>query len=1285
MIGVTVAALASAVARATPPGSAGRLRQATEAGPVRMTIELAWNSSELPTLPEGAGVPGLDDGSETSVDMELSEGQILDALPCGDESTGWPRIAPGVAPRRRPEPSRAWTLGASRSGRVRARIEAPLGASLLVKAGGQSTRFPIAGLLETTEQTPPTAPVSVSVQRVPWDVLEIRLGDGDGTAAPGTKVPIMLGFNVLLAEPEQVVASFSAELRPARGSPTVWRFDAPPELMSANSLSPATRRFEVPVPREEGTYLIDVRATWDVASAAEGSRLSRLFRRRKTPGPITIERRLSLVVISPRDEPTAGEGRPGESAVVDSIDLSRARPGRPMISGRTPRARASDQAWQIPAEALVEPGLRDRVRGWIQRGGDADLGPADASGLAWAAVELRVRNPGRPHRLRLAIADPMPDESLGVALVAPGRAGVSQGPRVLLDTRATSGSADAAVGQAASAPTWHSWIVWPDVQQPLLMLVNPSSRGSVRIAAVELSELVGELPAAALLASPGSAQGRTVSLDVAHPQELDRFGGAVEGSRVRDVMAIGRNLSEYARHCGASIVVLPGELADRGQRQRLDGQAAEDAIGPDALRLCLHLLARRDVDALLDVSCEGALDNLPAPDSLEARQRGIARLDPRGRSHCSAYQILHPEVRSALETRLADAISPRVTYPNLLGLVVRLGPGPTVLGPPETGLDDTTYQAFIRDTFPPKEAANVPGLETKNDDRLAERAAFVTGAGKVAWLEWRARQLALVYDRLAASVRSAAPGATLGLVTPGLDSGPAGAAARLADEQGRPPDQAWQAVGVDLPRWPKTEIPHLVYRRIELADEGLASDLAVSPELDHAVATRLSRGFWVDGEAAVSRDFSAPVLISRPGVGDGALGHALAVIDPTAVVLAASSVAGREAAVARFARIFRALPAPPPAPPSPSLPSGVAVRALPDHGHTYISLANDTPYEVLQAMTLKGGPPSTIDDLGRGLRLEPADSKDGNPELVMRLPPFGIAAIRVGAPRVAVEPSGSYLPALPELEARAQSISQRLELGSGLNGPPLPGFEPVANSSRLPANVKPAAALAEIPPLPRELAPAARGESLEPLPPTLGWTLSGAAPNAILLDSAGPHSGRAALRLEARNLPVSVASAEFLAPGGRTLQLRTWLRSDRDEGRVRLWIEGRSKDEPLLRHADLVVGRQWTERAVRLPDLPPGGLETLRVRYEWLGPAPAIVWIDDFEVVGEGPSDTGRRAHRALLEALQAFRAKRYADFARVLGSRSVRRVTPELGHSAPADLVRTGQSTDLPAGTRLR
>ena len=54
---------------------------------------------------------------------------------------------------------------------------------------------------------------------------------------------------------------------------------------------------------------------------------------------------------------------------------------------------------------------------------------------------------------------------------------------------------------------------------------------------------------------------------------------------------------------------------------------------------------------------------------------------------------------------MAEAIAPRRKRPSLTGLLVRLGPGPTLLGGPDTGLDDATFARFVRETFDAEDRA----------------------------------------------------------------------------------------------------------------------------------------------------------------------------------------------------------------------------------------------------------------------------------------------------------------------------------------------------------------------------------------------------------------------------------------------------------------------------------------------------------------------------------------------------------------------------------------------------
>ena len=95
---------------------------------------------------------------------------------------------------------------------------------------------------------------------------------------------------------------------------------------------------------------------------------------------------------------------------------------------------------------------------------------------------------------------------------------------------------------------------------------------------------------------------------------------------------------------------------------------------------------------------------------------------------------------------------------------------------------------------------------------------------------------------------------------------------------------------------------------------------------------------------------------------------------------------------------------------------------------------------------------------------------------------------------------------------------------------------------------------------------------------------------------------------------------------------------------------------------------------MRASDMPAGGLDSARLRFELL--TPGILWIDDLHVPGETTSRSARlNAQRTLLAALQAYREQRYADFARLAGSHWIR----ESSTAATARLARTNDQP--PAG----
>ncbi len=1220
---------------------------------IRLTVDVTWGDPALPILPSGSPASAL------AVKLQVGQGKILEAR----------NLSPGaIAPQASPDGS--WQLGTSPSGTARVRIETRANAEITASAGGTPTRFAVAALFETPLKTGPGSPIPMHFERVSWDAIEVKLGpeaDFAGVAAPGEALPVSVGFNVLLPEPAEVTIRYSAEVRPARGGPPVWVLPTYSQVVATNTSSPAEARFQVPAPRVEGSYVLDVRATWEPVGATEGSRLARLLKWRRNSVPRPLERRVSFAVVDPRPGSTPAPAV-GVEAVADSLDLSRPRPFRAMASGRNGTTGPTG-SWVVPEAAMVEAGRRDRLRGWMARAGGeaATLGAADGTGLSWSAVPLQVAHPGRPHRLTVAVAEGEPSD-LAVAVIAPG--GSVRTPRLLLDA-----AASGPLVSADGAPHAFSWPIWPDSPEVVVVVVNRSERSPVRLASFELREMASD-PLPANLAEVHADAPRPLALNLASPGALNRFGGTVEGGP-DDAWSLANNLALYAQHCGASTVILPSDLADRARRTALGGHAQEDSTAPDRLDLILRMLARRGLSAMLEMRFDGPLPGLPPGDSPEALARGLVRVNREGQAAGVSYQPLHAEVREAMKRAASEAIRPRQDHPNLTGLIVRLGPGATLPGSPEVGLDDATFPRFIKASYQPDQVARVPGLDPSAEGRFADRFRFVTGTGRNDWLDWRAEQVGILYADLARGVTASAPGALLAVVTPGLDDGAAGEEARIADHAGLPPSQAWKSVGLDLKRWPVEAGGPIVLRGVGLSTDDLGHDLATSPDLDEAVAARPGRGLWLGPAIASASAPSTPTLTARPiahgASGEEPLGHALAVLDARIVVISGQACAGQEERVQRFARVFRALPALPndSAPPSPRLDSGVAVRSWVSRGKTFVELANDTPYAIYLESVLHDPNDSQVDDLGRRQKLIPAAAPGGGKSLVLELPPFGVAAIRVASPKAKVVPIGPYLPSARELDVQYERLSARLgklAQDGPTSGPTNAGFEDPSRSLPV-AEIRPQA------PGPVATAP-------------LGWSLEGDPSNFLVRDDANPRSGRAAMRLDARALPASAVSEPFVSPGRNALLLRAWIRAEEPETLVKVAIEGEAAGKPFRRDLEVSAGPEWAEFRLRADDLPQGGPDRLRLRFERT--TVGLLWIDDVTVSGDGTPESARRAELILKAALHAYREKRYADFARLSSSHWARQLEPQSRQATPPERagvpLRTGNATtDLPSGRRLR
>ncbi len=1236
LVGWIGAAIAVALVPGLTTAADPRISAATPAagGPsVRMTVEVDWSA------PAHQG--------SVAVDIGINEGRVTAVVAIPAESAVAPKVTSDGS----------WRVGSASAGRVRARVEAPLGATLIVHAGGQLVRVPLLRLLDGPQRTVPPAAIEVSVTRVGWDAIEVDAGDSSGVAKPGETVPVRVGFNVLATDASEVNLRLVAELKSVRTGLKVWDIEQK-AVVATDTLQAPTMSLSVPAPTAEGLYALEVRASWEPVKESEGStRLGRFFRRRRSgaSGVTTATRRVTLAVVDPKAKPHAEGPAVVANEKVDTISLAAPHGYRPSASGRSP---AGVSGWKMPEAAIVEETRRDRLRGWVSRPAPVTLGPADATGLAWAAVGLKVAHPDRPHQLTLTIAGGHPS-SLGVGVVATDGPGGRS--RVVLD--ACVSGPPIIEGKRSQS---YSWIVWPEAAEPVLVLVNRNATSSVQPGTVTLNEL-SDVPPGPSIVAPGAGEPRLVGIDLTAASALDRFGGG------GDPIVAARNLGKYLTHCGASTVVLHESLADRSQRRMLDGQADEDSLGPDRLDLTLTLLDRQGLATWLDLDPDAPLPGLARPDSAEALADGLVRIDRAGKADGPVYHPIHPQVREAMANRVAKVAAIRRTHPSLAGLLIRLGPGSTLLGRPDTGLDDTTFSRFVAAMFDPGLARTIPGHGTDDDGRFEARARFLEVKGQKPWLAWRSRELASLYADLAEAARLAAPGVVLAVATPDLEAGPVGNEVRRLDKVGLGPAQAWRSVGLDLDHWPTGATAPIVLRGLGLSHDELARDLATSPELDEQVAGRSLRGLWLGSSARSPGQGGLDLVLAAPPLpdavaGDEPLSHALATLDSRWFFASGDAVAGREDRVRRFAQVVRSLPSPETGPAGARPPSGVSARLTRAGSATFLALANDTPYPIQIETVLRCAQGTTLADIGRTSPLI-TQVVDGGLRVVADLPPFGVASAKLDA-AASIETTVTHPGAavLDGMRAQYDDLSvtlarlNHLAAGETSSGPTNPDFEAAA-----------------------VVLTSTRGASIID-----GWGPVGDKA-AIALDTQLPHGGRSSLRLDATTLPASAVSDPFSPSGHPSVTIQAWLRADRPEARVRLWIEGQASGRPFVRQVDVFPRAEWTATAARVSDIPTTGLESARLRFEML--TPGRLWLDDLSVSGPALTEAERlNARRDLMAALSAYRDHRYADFARLAGSHWTRHVASEpaaTGRLAGdrSNLIRTGDATPtaLPTTRRLR
>jgi hypothetical protein len=852
---------------------------------------------------------------------------------------------------------------------------------------------------------------------------------------------------------------------------------------------------------------------------------------------------------------------------------------------------------------------------------------------AWEGIAIAGAQPGLPYLVEVEF--PLDQRAVvGVSVLETDAAGTS------VEVRSCGGfevappvtAADASHSSARTAGLGrHAFVFWPTTRHPLILIANPSSRdaavfGRVRVSAGPLRPPPKEADDAGRSLASSTGPGRRVHAYVPAP-DFSQFG-ATE----RAASGSGRPFADWktflsgASHAaewfsaqgaaGAMVVVYrdgaaiwPSRLT-RGA-PRWDSGAASDAgldpVRKDLLGMLCRIHAREGLRLVPAVSFDAplpALETILASGAADAA--GIACVGRDGKPKQTDggrgchYNVLDPRVQQAVEDVVRELAGRLRNAEAVDGLALVLPHDGWMHLPGTTwALDDVTFPRFL---------AEVGGQEpATGDERFARRAALVEGPLREQWLEWRAAAMARFHSRLADVLAEHGRALSLHVVPTSLFAeGELAArfrpslAAQVADAD------VLREIGIDPARITADQrivfvSPHVHAASDSLIDRSIVDNANRSLGVARGVAGAARRGV-----IAIEQARSMPIGDIVPHAPFGGAAAAAEVVPIHAVaegaargrMLAESLVAsdvevvfdmgllfGRvEPTFERCLQAFAALPSHGLELAEP-LAAPLVVRSRRDRGLTVVSIANAGPAPCRAGLALAGSPSAVIDAVdGTRLPLEPAGGA------AVPLGPWEVrtlmldGGVAVQGARVAYDDEVRR-----SIASRLADLNRRravLETPRPLEVLDNPGFELAGAGDTAAAERAAAGGVG-------------------------GWELVEASRGTVKFVAGANGAAGRAVGFSSVNGLSTMRSNPFPPPATGRVSVAVWLRIPDGDAQppLRLALEGVQDGREYYRFAPvggLAGGKPltsgWSQFVLQVDDLPAHGLESLRVRFDLLGP-----------------------------------------------------------------------------------
>ncbi len=862
------------------------------------------------------------------------------------------------------------------------------------------------------------------------------------------------------------------------------------------------------------------------------------------------------------------------------------------------------------------------------------LPPAVAAGQpAWEALVIAAAREGMPHAVEIDYPTNQ-RATLAACILEADAAGA------LVEVRHAGGVEVEGQSQtAAPQMATHRFVFWPTSRNPVLVIANAGTGGPALVGGVRVLVGPSRLPptdAAEPAGAPRQTSSRPTYAMLAEP-DLPRLyggpgrpgpGGRAFADWLTHLTAIRHSAETVSSQglAGAVIAVYadgaaawPTTLTRGAARWNAAGDASLDPVPKDVLAAMTRVYAREGLSLIPSLRFDAAIPSLEAERAGETAT-GIVCVGGDGRPRQLPggphYNILDPRVQRAVETVIAELADRLRSNESVAGIAIEL-PHDGWLHLPGLawGLDDATFARFL---------AAIDGSNLVPDEgRFAERARLVQGPLREEWLAWRTGQLAAFHARLTAIVAGTDGRWPLYVVPTTLFT--SGDVAHRF----RPQAAARQAAADDLLR----EVglittlpdgiahggrlcfmsPHVFAGGASLTEQAVVMAANASLPLAFAAATAPQRGV-----AIVSRPLTADLtdvvphgpfgaaaaggvarlrIISGRQQGDRELAASLVAADASIVfdmrpALTATTVPclprqAEELLPAGPLRLVDGLPAP------------LVVRSVDAGGRTWMQIVNAAARPSTATVKLAGSPSPALDAVtGTALAADAG-------HLRVPLAAWDVRAIVVdGACRVEGVTVDYGDDVVATTGGRIEQLRQRLGV---LQAPqPLevldnPGFEFGLARSSAPGGQT-----------------AITGwELLEPRRGSL--TLVAGIPPAA--DPDGPLKQGRGLEFSSFNGLSTLRSNPFASPETGRISVAAWLRVKPGDPQppLRIAVEGVEDGREYYRFAPiggLAGGRpltaSWSLFMLQVDDLPAGSVDSMRVRFDLLGPGG--VQIDDVRV-----------------------------------------------------------------------